>query len=90
MTSFQDSQNSQARQEIKTRFTERVAEFGDTFRDVIFVSANKHGRGKVGFSCEFGGQQTYASGKTLVEFARKVFGAGTLKRIDDERYAVIE
>jgi len=88
-TQFQENQVRSIHAELKSRFATRVKEFGNDFRDVILVTANRHGEGKVGFACEFGSHQTYASGKTLVEFAKWAFGGGRLVRIDDNRFAVL-
>lgn len=81
MTGYQDSVICDIRRETKARKDAYIAQFGSRFIDVIIESPDKHGRGKVGFACEFGGRQTYGSGETIQGFARKAFGTGMLRNI---------
>lgn len=90
-TEFASRQLTAIHNELAQRLAKYKAQYGETFQDVILVSPNKHGVGRVGFSCTFSGRQTAAGGTTLVEFARRVFGTGgKLVRIDDGKYAVLK
>lgn len=87
-TAYADRTARSIRQETQARYDALKAQYGDRFQDVIIVS--RFPDGVIGFRCDFrNAEATTGPGYTLQSFARAVFGAGTLKRIDDCRYAVI-
>ena len=58
--------------------------------DVIVVEPHQHGIGWTGFFCEKSLRRTtFRSHLTLVEFARRHFGSGLLRKICKNRYGVI-
>ncbi len=90
MTTYQEQVVTDIHAELAERRQQRFAEFGPGFVDVILVSPDKHGRGRLGFSCEFACYQTYRSGESLIGFAQFCFGSGKLRKIGKNRWAVLK
>jgi hypothetical protein len=82
MTAFQEATARAIHRETAARFKKYAAKYGPEFVDVIIESPDKHGRGRAGFSCMFGGYQTYRGGAvSVVDFARRGFEHGRLRKV---------
>jgi hypothetical protein len=82
MTTFQMNQDRAYACERKRRFDRLVAAFGPRYVDTIYANPDRHGDGKMGFTCAFSGHSTSGSHHTLAEFARHAFGTGILRRVE--------